>query len=244
MRLCFAGPLVLLGFVPGSGLVAAGQSPADKAAVGGRAWDQVKVVVARNHVERLGSFWNSLHWWADERAAKNPEMGERIAIEGNAVETLFVGARSVVHIHGDLSGSLRVGEHSEVVVGGNIAKEGRIQADGIVAIHVQGSLNGVIECHSMAGVWVGGDLRGQVLTGEPSMFLRVKGNLEGTVRPVDKAALLAIDVEGDAASSVVKVIDGYNYTELNMSAARSDLSAGIHRLWSGRSGFVAVTAAQ
>jgi hypothetical protein len=179
-----------------------------------------------------------------ELPGKNPEMGERIAIEGNAVETLFVGARSVVHIHGDLSGSLRVGEHSEVVVGGNIAKEGRIRADGIVAIHVQGSLDGVIECHSMAGVWVGGDLRGQVLTGEPGMFLRVKGNLQGTVRPSDRAALLAIDVEGNAASSVVKVIDAYNYTELNMSAARSDLSAGIHRLWSGRPGFVAVTAAQ
>ena len=52
MRLCFAGPLVLLGFFPGSGLVAAGQSPADKADVADKAWDQVKVVVARNHVER------------------------------------------------------------------------------------------------------------------------------------------------------------------------------------------------
>jgi hypothetical protein len=72
------------------------------------------------------------------------------------------------------------------------------------------------------------------------MNLHVTGDLIGIVGPVSEAALLSIDVGGRVTTTALAAIDGYHYSELTIAVGSSDLEAGVHRLWGGKNGFVAV----
>jgi hypothetical protein len=206
-------------------------------------WETVQLAVARDHASSGGhAFWQSLLWWADQRAGRTgPDDFERVEIDGDALDAVFLVRRGAVHIRGALAGQLETTDQSSIVIGESLTKRGYIVANGIAAIHIQGDLDGVVECHSMTELWVEGDLRGQVLTGSPSTDLHVKGSLQGVVRPVTSGGMLTIDVAGHAASSVLAAIDDHAYTSLSIAVAESDLNPGIHPLWSSRNGFVAVT---
>lgn len=204
-------------------------------------WNSVKFAVARESVASHLRFFRSLQSWVLPEAGKAaPESGGLGVVDTDATPDGVPSANPVVHIRGDLASTLRVDGHSEVVIGGSILVGGRIEADGIAVVHVQGDVDGVVACSSMAAVWVGGSVRGEVLTGTPSMHLHVVGDLLGVVRPIADAALLYVDVGGQAGSTVVAAIDRYRYTELQIATGTSDLGPGIHRLSTGSNGFVAV----
>jgi len=204
-------------------------------------WELVKLAVARESVASHLRFFRSLQWWIrDDPGRPAPNPGDLVAMGTDALAEIAVPASPVVHVRGSLATTLRVDGQSEIVIGGDVRKDGRIEAEGIAVVHVQGNVDGTIACSGMAAVWVGGDLRGEVLTGMPSMHLHVKGDLLGSVRPISRPALLYVDAEGDAPSNVLAATDRYRYTELQIAARESDLAPGIHRLWTGANGFVAV----
>lgn len=207
-------------------------------------WDVTRLAVARESVASDLRFHRSLRWWTyGDGGTSVSESGRPVVVDGDAIAEAVVAAGPVVHIRGNLATTLRVAGQSEVVIGGSVLKEGRIEADGITAVHVQGNVDGTIGCTGMAVVWVGGDVHGEVLSGEPSMDLHVKGDLLGSVRPMSQAALLYIDAGGKAPSAVLAATDRYRYTELLIAVGSSDLAPGIHHLWTGTNGFVAVAEA-
>ena len=208
-------------------------------AVATERWEATKLVVARESVASGPMFFRSLRRWSRENAGNGAPDG-LITVDADATTEPAIPADPVIHIRGNLATTLRVDGQSEVVVGGSVLKGGRIDADGIAVVHVQGNVEGTIACTGMASVWVGGDLRGEVVTGHPSMHLHVKGDLLGTIRPASTPALLYVEAGGHAPSAVLAATDRYRYTDLQVVAGTSDLAAGIHRLWLGRNGFVAV----
>lgn len=237
-RALLAGLVLLFGT---SGMRVDAVGAARGAATKVTAWERVKLIVARNNVP-MGAprHFRSLQLWALEPNAP-PSLRESVVLfESDVTEELSIEGQAV-HIKGDLAGVLHVGEHAEVVIGGSVTSGGRIEAENIAAIHVQGDMSGVIEARGMTALWVEGSLRGQVRTGMPSLYLRIGGDLVGTVSPSERAALLYVNVRGRADASLLARLEQQNYTELNVVVASSDLEPGIHALASGRHGFVAIT---
>jgi cytoskeletal protein CcmA (bactofilin family) len=238
-RTAFAG-LVLLFGTSGIRMDAVGAAPG----TGGRiaAWDRVKLAVARNSVPITAPrHFRSLQLWALEPNAPESLRDHIVLVETDVTETLSIEDNTAVHIKGDLVGVLHVGEHAEVVIGGKVASSGRVETQNIAAIHVQGDMDGVVEARGMTALWIEGDLRGQVLTGTPTMQLTIGGDLIGNVSPLAQAALLYIRVRGRADSGVLSAIERQGYTELNVVASASDLQPGIHPVSNRHNGFVAVT---
>ena len=92
-------------------------------------------------------------------------------------------------------------------------------------------------------LFVRGNVHGEVRTGAPVLRLRIGGNLEGVVRAEGRPKLIYLLVRGHAASAVLKAIDSQQYTEFKVAVGSSDLPPGLHPLWSGRQGYVAVAGA-
>jgi hypothetical protein len=201
-------------------------------------WELTKLAVAGESVASDLRFFRSLRWWTPGNAGL--ESRDVVYVDGDATADTALPAVPAIHIRGNLATTLQVDGQSEVVVGGSILKNARIEADGITVIHVQGDVDGTISCSAMAAVWVRGSLRGEILTGAPGMHLNVGGDLLGTVRPISTPALLYIRAAGNAPTSILAAIDRYRYTELQIAAGTSDLAPGVHRLWTGSNGFVAV----
>lgn len=241
-RFAIAGALLTLGGAALCGdASASGDRPKTAAA---DPWESVKFAVARESTASIVAFSRSLQWWTRPQSGEmGSDQGEFVTFKGDVTGAATLPVGPVVHIRGDLASSLHVPDHAEVVVGGSIVKGGRIEADGIVSVHVQGNVDGTVACRGMAAVWVGGDLRGEVLTGTPSMHLQVAGDLVGSVRPMAEPALLYIGVQGHAASTILASIDRQRYTWLQIAVVASDLGQGIHPLRSGPNGFVAVAGA-
>ena len=233
-RLAAAGACLLLG----AGALCAEELQADRTL---DRWELTKLAVARESVASDLRFFRSLRWWTYGTAGTSaPDSRDLVYVDGDATADTALPAVPAIHIRGNLATTLQVDGQSEVVIGGSILKNARIEADGIVVIHVQGDVDGTIACSAMAAVWVAGNLRGEVLTGTPSMHLHVGGDLLGAVRPISTPALLYIGVAGNASTSIFAATDRYRYTELQIAAGTSDLAPGIHRLWTGINGFVAV----
>lgn len=208
------------------------------------AWDRVKLAVALESVKGEGPrFYRSVRWWLAQ--AKGDVASKTLApveIEGDLTAPREFPDGTAVHIHGDVSAPLRIGQNSEAVIGGSLAKGGSVASSGITVIYIHGDLNGTVSLTSMTYLAVRGNVRGEIQTGTPVLFLRVGGDLEGAVHPKEKAAMLYVSVRGHAAAAVLRAIDSHHY-QFNAAIAASDLPPGIHPLWSGPLGFIAVEGA-
>jgi hypothetical protein len=231
----------LAGFTPAYGQ---GVAEHTTSRLSDEAWSRVKLAVALEAAPDHTFCSRSIGWWLNEtRRLPAPTTLSPITIDGDLTEPLDIPEGTSVHVRGNVSAPLRVGQQSEAVIGGSITTTGRVDAAGITTMYVHGNLDGVVTATGWMRLVVRGSVHGEVRTGVPTMQLKVGGNLDGTVRPEGKAALLFLSVGGYAASAVLKAIDSHQYNEFHAAIGSSDLAPGIHPLWTGRSGFVAVAGA-
>jgi hypothetical protein len=174
---------------------------------------------------------DSEYRWKSLRGDCGPVLigkNDGILIEGNCSNSVSAPHGGLIHINGDLRSTLDVGGHYEIVVAGDVSSDGLISASGFCHVFVGGRFSGELRSSASAKVWIGSDFDGSIKTGTPSTKLYVGNRYNGSVSPLDKAALLWLTVAGFAAHRSLLAIVECGYTQFHASIARGDVPPGLY----------------
>lgn len=150
-----------------------------------------------------------------------------IEITGDCNANVSVPHGGLVHVHGNMNGTLTLGGHAEVVIGGELTAA--IEGSGISHVFVGGNAKGYIRHSDSLSIWIEGDCNAEVITGTPSTNLYVQGNFTGKIHPISSdAALLWLFSGGFVRYETLMDIAKFGYTQFIASVAISDRIPGYH----------------
>jgi cytoskeletal protein CcmA (bactofilin family) len=215
------------------------QSPEIQNRIIANRWSALRLAVGHVDVVAQTGFHHSMGLWqfglAEKAWVTNSEgdLAQAAAVTGNAqvqgscAGTITLDRGGLVHIWGDLSGTLKAAEQSEIVIGGNIAATGRIEAEGIVHVFVGGSVAGTIESTGSATLWVNGDYTGKLAAGTPLTDVHVMGDFDGKIIPLG-GGMLHLEVSGFMPAAPLAASADAGFTQFKASVGTSDVAAGIY----------------
>lgn len=186
-------------------------------------WSNVKLKVYKLSVELDSSFHRSLTSW--QHSTEQPVT----LVRGDAEDDIEGGANGVVHVLGDVSGTITGSKQCEIIIAGDLVEAGRIRLNGISKVFIGGSLKGEIQNRSSTTIFVQGDLSGSIQTGSPSTEIRVEGNFDGTIEPVRSGSMLSLNVEGSMLNDAIRGVTSHKWTRFQASIGRSDLPVGLYQ---------------
>jgi hypothetical protein len=146
---------------------------------------------------------------------------------------------SVLHIRGNLCGSLSVADQCEIVIGGSVTPDAVIEANGGCAVFVGGDFDGIIRSKDWLYCSINGNCRGIVRTGSPFTRVRVAGDFYCNLSPFlwadpsydssprARIGLLTLEVYGFMAYAALEAISIYDYAWFRATVATSDRGPGI-----------------
>jgi hypothetical protein len=164
-----------------------------------------------------------------------------VVIKGDCLADVTIEGHGFIHVYGDLQAKITtIGDtQSEIVIGGDIKPGAGIDGTGIMRIFVGGNADGYIRVTGSDHTWVNGDLNGEIGTGVPITVVHVMGDFNGAMKPLDKAALVYLDVRGFMPVAKIETVADFRYTEFQATVGASDQAPGLYpkhggppeRLW-------------
>lgn len=155
---------------------------------------------------------------------------DSVVIDGNCSNGVSLPDGGLIHIYGDLDSTIDANGYYEVIITGDVGSKGQIDASGFCHVFVGGRFSGDLRSSGSAKIWIGSDFKGSIKTGTPSTELHVGGDYEGSISPLETAALLSLTVSGLGAHALLSKIVDCGYTQFNASIARSDVPPGLYPL--------------
>lgn len=175
--------------------------------------------------------------WSKINTLSNPLLiGPKDALEIDCDSNATISAPDggVIHINGNLNADLEPAGHHEIVIRGNVDENATIRATGFCHVYIGGSVFGRIESVGSCRLWIDGGFSGALMTGHPSTNLHVSGDFSAAVRPIKKASLLFISIDGFARHDLISDIASVGYTMFNASIGASDVNPGLYPEGPGR----------
>ncbi len=207
--------------------------------------DRIELPLAVGHADVAGhmafshaaSYFLTGHlnpdWW--KTVERIPSVNEQrtfsdrsfVIVDGDVVQDVVFSAGTLL-IYGNLKSSVRMTEECELIIAGDIEKGGSVSSSKGLHVFLGGDLVGSVKSRGACKAWLEGDLSGEIRTGHPISELVVKGDLVGGVRPLEKAALLYLQVGGFMPYSSLEAIAMFGYTEFHASISVSDCPRGFY----------------
>ncbi|MFG0267641.1 MAG: hypothetical protein ACF8AM_21185 [Rhodopirellula sp. JB055] len=198
-------------------------------------------ILTAHAFNRSVSFWrdptDTERRWSKIETLPNPLLigpNDALDVDCDSNGAISAPDGSVIHINGNLNADLEPAGHYEIVISGNVGENATIRASGFCHVYIGGPVFGRIESADSCKLWIDGDFNGTLLTGHPSNNLHVSGDFNAAVRPINKASLLFVSIDGFARHDLISNIASVGYTVFNASIGASDVDAGLYPEGSGR----------
>lgn len=205
-------------------------------------WTRVRLAIGQCNLQDSEFFASLAYWHTGELVTKHwtlesdHDLVQRfesdgpatVLVKGDCLADVTVPHGSLVHVYGDVGGQLTANGHAEVVIGGALRPDATIRGDGIIRVFIGEDVGGTLSFPGSSTIWTYGNFHGEVLTGHPSTNLHVLRDFHGNIRPVEKASLVYLDVQGFMQYALLERVAQHHYTVFNASVNRGDRLPGFY----------------